>query len=79
MAEESTGGTEGKAYLEGYRKGSVLDKRSSRWKFRLGVWEGNGSGGTEYRLFCTGEKTKQQNSVSFWRQVETDLFSVEKE
>lgn len=35
--------------------------------FRLGVWEGNGSGDTEYRLISIGEKTKQQNSGRFQR------------
>lgn len=44
-----------------------MDKRSSRWKFRLGIWERNGSGDTEYKLIYIGEKTKQQNSVRFQR------------
>lgn len=35
--------------------------------FRLGVWEGNGSGDTEYRLISIVDKTKQQNSGRFQR------------
>lgn len=64
---EPTGGKKGKAYLEGNGRGSVLDKRGLRWRSQLGVWEGNGSGDTEYSLICIEEKTKLHISVRFQR------------
>lgn len=72
-------GREGKAFLEGFGRSSVLDKRNSRWDSDL-----------EYRRemaleiqntgsFPLGRKQSSRILEGFRGQVERDLFSVEKE